>query len=187
VGLDEVQLGDDPTPAARDCSHHLEPVVQVRNALINKRLPTRDLTGASPARYDGTSEMKFVVWRFNIFETASNLAEPPKSGAVSAWTNGIVVALILILCGAYFSITGHGWFFNIGFKGVPRGQEGMFREVFGRQATALGMVLIGLGMFANAHWFRTHLERLDQYAEIAKVVSLAAAIASAIWWIIESI
>jgi hypothetical protein len=106
---------------------------------------------------------------------------------VAAWTYGVGVALTFVLCGIYCSITSHAWFLNIGFKGVPRGQEGMFREVFGRQATALGMVLIGLGMFANTHWFWPRSERLGQFAEIAKAVSLVVVIASAIWWIYESI
>jgi hypothetical protein len=123
----------------------------------------------------------------DILDIASKLATPPKSGALSAWFAGVGAAFFFVLCGTYCLITSHAWVLNIGVRGMARGAPGLLREVFGRQATALGFALIGIGMFANIHWFWPRSERLSRYAEVAKAMSLIVIIAATSWWIYESL
>jgi len=125
-------------------------------------------------------------WWSNIFDNASDLAGSPDNGPVKTWLYGIGVALLLIAVGAYCAMTGHAWFLNIGFRGVPKQQPGLFCEVFGRQAIALGCVLIGLGLFAHVHWFWSNRPTLSRYAELGKVGALLGLIVSLGWWIFET-
>ena len=118
---------------------------------------------------------------------ASNLAGSANKSVLSEWVCGVGVALAFILYGIFCSMTSHAWVPNIHLRGFHGKQTGLLTELFGRPATALGFLLIGLGLFANVHYCWPRFEQLSRNAEFAKVAALVVIITAASWWIYASI
>jgi hypothetical protein len=122
----------------------------------------------------------------NIFDVASDLSGPPTGGPVEAWLFGVVLAWPLILYGLVCVITRHAWFLSLRVKGLPP-PPGIFHEWVGSPAMVLGLVYIGVGLFAHFRWFWSIHRTLYRYYEIGQLGSLVVLVTALVWWVIETI
>lgn len=124
---------------------------------------------------------------WNIFDLASDLAEPPNSGSAGAWFFGVLIAVPIVLYGLGCLVIRHAWFFSFDVKGLPTPQGRTFHEWHGGAAMAIGLLYVGVGLFAHFKWFWSSHRCLYRYYEIGELVSSAIIVASVAWWMGETI
>lgn len=122
--------------------------------------------------------------RANLFDLASELAEPPSAaGSLQPWIDGVAIAGLLVLYGAVCLLTRQAWFLNTTARGVAWLQAGLFRQYAGHAAMALGIVYASIGAFAHFHCFWSSRPVLGRYHELGKAASLVGLIAGLGWFL----
>lgn len=126
-----------------------------------------ELLGESPF---SVSETVKSFYRFEFTRLTDSLEGDAPPDPYSRWCGGVIAALIPVVIGLMVIAKQHTYF--IGWR-PPR-----MVEYFGRDAVALGVASLAIGMLMHAHYFWSASNRYYFVAQLLKPVSLLSLIAS---------
>lgn len=107
-------------------------------------------------------------YRYQMPSVDEDWANVPPQGKWVKWGGGLVVPIALVAYAGY-CFTGRAW--------LP-GTDVQDMLVFGRDATAYGMALVGLALFLHSHCFWGNVFQLSVIATVGKIVGLLGFVGS---------
>lgn len=106
----------------------------------------------------------FLFPRRGYGAAADGLASDASDDPYSRWGGGVVTAILPVICGAMVIFSQHAYFLG--------GRPIKIVDYHGKEAIALGVACIAVGLFMHAHYFWSASQRYYFVSEILKPLSL---------------
>ena len=111
-------------------------------------------------------------------DVADALSNDAQGGLISRWINGVLFAVIPTVIGAMCIAYQHAYFLS---------RRGGMAEYFEKDAIALGVAWIAVGLFMHGHYFWSASRRFYFLSEIFKPLSLLGVAGGMIYVLVNQV